>query len=615
MANFQTIYFRNIIWSVTWIFNFLKEKIMKNILKLLSVIVLLASFLMINSCSEEFLTKEPPGVAAGSVMQTPDGVEALIISVYERMQNGDYMFGGALVSDWTYSGGCSDDAYKGTSAGDQSNFNLLERYEALPNNPYMEERWRVCYDGVARANVALTFFYETQEGSKPITGVRAGSAEAELRFLRAWFHMQTNKVFENIPYIKTEKELGSVLPKDVPNTDSGWDGIEEDLQFAIDNFPADGAKYLNEKGRANLYAAKALKAQAHMYQREYAQAKPLLDDIINSGKFSLAAEFNYNFDMTHENNSESIFELQSFSTATAHNAVAGSGCNFHQNGPASCGGWGFYQPSRNLFDAFQTTAAGLPELNPANRVHLETDMNKKSSDDFTPTTHTLDPRVDYIIARRGVDFLGWGVHPGNDWIREQGNGGPMMTKIFMHRKDEQSLNLNSTGFRNGKNYRMLRYASVLLWRAECYVEEGQFEQARLLVNQIRDRAKKSTPVMGLVTATKDLGASTPVDWTKPAANYKIELYPAGAPFDSKAGALKAIQEETRIEFACQNHRFWDLRRWGILATTLNDFIADDITFRGFMVGANFNATEDDYWPIPQSQMDLQKGVLVQDPAY
>ena len=43
-----------------------------------------------------------------------------------------------MTSDWTYSGGCSDDAYKGTSAGDQSNFNLLERYEALPNNPYHE---------------------------------------------------------------------------------------------------------------------------------------------------------------------------------------------------------------------------------------------------------------------------------------------------------------------------------------------------------------------------------------------------------------------------------------------------------------------------------------------
>src|SRR5512139_772689 len=122
---------------------------MKRLLKLLSVTILFGSLLMIYSCSEEFLTKEPPGVAAGSVIQTPAGVEALVVGVYERMQNGGSMFGGALNSDWTYAGACSDDAYKGTSTGDQANFNLLERYEALPNNPYMNERWTLCYDGVA----------------------------------------------------------------------------------------------------------------------------------------------------------------------------------------------------------------------------------------------------------------------------------------------------------------------------------------------------------------------------------------------------------------------------------------------------------------------------------
>ncbi len=137
---------------------------MKRLLKLLSVTILFGSLLMIYSCSEEFLTKEPPGVAAGSVIQTPAGVESLVIGVYERMQNANQsMFGAAMTSDWTYSGGCSDDAYKGTSAGDQANFNLLERYEALPNNPYLENRWNACYDGVARANVALEFLGQLRQ--------------------------------------------------------------------------------------------------------------------------------------------------------------------------------------------------------------------------------------------------------------------------------------------------------------------------------------------------------------------------------------------------------------------------------------------------------------------
>ncbi len=571
---------------------------------------------MINSCSEDFLTKEPPGVAAGSVMQTPEGVEALLIGVYERTQGSD-MFGGALNSDWTYSGGCSDDAYKGTSAGDQSNFNLLERYEALPNNPYLRARWADSYSGVARANVCLEFLWTTQKGPKPLSAARATQVEAEAKCLRAWFHMQANKVFEKIPYITTQTELGDTKPEEVTNDSPGWDGIEKDLQFAIANLPT--TKINNEVGRVTKYAAEAMLAQAYMFQKKLSSAKPLLDDIISSGKFSLAAQFTYNFDCTHENNSESIFELQCSTTATSTSQTMGSGCNFHQKGPASCGGWGFYQPSRNLFDAFQVDDNGLPILDPSAREHLATDMLVGSGEDFTPTQHLLDPRVDWLIARRGVDFLGWGIHPGNDWIREQNNGGPFMTKIFMHTKAEQALCLNGTGFNNPKNFRTYRYASVLLWRAEVAIADNDLELARSYVNMIRNRSKLSTPVMGLCTSTKNLSTNPVVDYTKPAANYKIEPYPGPGlyPFDTQANALLAVQNETRLEFACTNMRFWDLRRWGILEQTLNAYIADDITFRSFMAGpvAHFNATEDDYWPLPQDQIDLQKGVLTQDPAY
>ncbi|HEX2969008.1 MAG TPA: RagB/SusD family nutrient uptake outer membrane protein [Bacteroidales bacterium] len=586
---------------------------MKKILRLLSVSTVLAGSLMMYSCSEEFLTKEPPAVASAANVETPEGVENLLIGVYERMQGGS-MFGGALVSDWTYSGGCSDDAYKGTSSGDQSNFNLLERYDALSTNPYLTDRWNNAYDGVARTNVVLDFLWKVQDGQKPMAEGRAKQVEGEAKFMRAWFHFQANKIFEKIPYVKTTKELGTVAPEAVPNSDAGWAGIEEDFQYAIENLPE--TPYMSQPGRPTKYAAMAFLAQAHMYQKDYAAAKPLLQAIIESGKYSLVADYMWNFDMTHENNKESIFEMQCATTANATTSVNGSGCNFHQKGTASCGGWGFYQPSSDLFNAFQVDANGLPVLNHADRVNLPTDMGKGSADNFTPTTAPLDPRVDYLIARRGVDFLGWGIHPGNDWIREQNNGGPMMTKIFMHRKDEQSLNLNGSGFNNGKNYRMMRYASILLWRAECAINDNDLALARDLVNQVRNRAKNSPRVMGLCTSTADLLTDPVVDYTKPAANYKVEPYPAtGYPFDTQANALKAVQEETRLEFALQNHRFFDLRRWGIISETLNAYIAQDVTFRTFMQGATFEAGKDEYWPIPQGILDLQPGVITQDPDY
>ena len=586
---------------------------MKKRFNLLFTILFIVSMMMTYSCSEDFLTKEPPGVANTAQMNTKDGVEALLISTYQATK-GTGRFGGAMGTDWTYASCAADDAYKGTSAGDQSAFNEISRYEALPSNGYFRERWRDCYNGVARANVTLEALWATQKTAVPIPATRATQIEAEAKLLRAWFHFEANKIFENIPYITTQTELGTTLPESVKNTDPGWTGIEADLQFAIDNLPT--ASFVNEPGRATKYSAEAIKAHVLMSQNKFSSAKILLDDIIISGKFSLV-DFYWNFDMTHENNAESIFELQCASTGTSQQAMQLAGPSMHQAGPASCGGWGFFQPSEDLFEAYQVDANGLPILDLASRTPLANDMGKGSGDEFVPTTALLDPRVDWTIARRGVDFLGWGIHPGNSWIREQNNGGPYMTKKYMHKKEEQSLNANGTGFDNGKNYRMYRYSHILLWRAEVAVEENDFEGARELVNQIRNRAKTSTPVMGLCTSYVNLGTVTPtVDYTKPAANYMVEPYPLDAPaFASQDEARKAVREEMRLEFATENLRFFDLRRWGIANTVLNTYIANDSKFRNFMKGAVYNPTKNDYWPLPQDQVDLQKGVLTQDASY
>lgn len=576
------------------------------------------SFLLISSitflsCSEEFLTREPIGVAAGSVISSPEGVEKVLIGTYAAMRGKD-MFGGSMCTDWVYGSVTSDDCYKGTSSGDATTFNLIERYEVGVTDPYIRGRWSDCYIGVSRANSVLECLSANQTGKNPLPEPRASQIEAEAKFLRAWFHFQANKVFEKIPYIKTIPELDTLLPEQVPNSDPGWKQIEEDLQFAIDNLPV--TRPAGEPGRIYKYAAEAVKAHAHMYQNEFSKAKVLLDDFINNGGFSLVDNFYDNYDMTHENNRESIFEIQAFTTSSASTSILISGAVFHQKGPASCGGWGFFQPSQCLFEAFQVTPDGLPVLDIENREALATDMGSGSNKLFFPTDHLLDLRVDWTIARRGIDFLGWGIHPGNDWIREQNNGGPYMTKKYMHFKNEQALNLYNTGFSNGKNYRMYRLANVLLWRAEIAVEEGDLELARTLINQIRNRAKNSNPVMGLCTTYTNPGANTVVDWTKPAANYKVEPYPAGHPaFSSVSEARKAVRMEIRLEFATEGHRFFDLRRWGIDDEVLNDYIQRDTKFRSYLRGVVYNPEQDDFWPLPKDQVVFQKGILMQDSSY
>jgi hypothetical protein len=99
------------------------------------------------------------------------------------------------------------------------------------------------------------------------------------------------------------------------------------------------------------------------------------------------------------------------------------------------------------------------------------------------------------------------------------------------------------------------------------------------------------------------------------------LYPSFA--DAKE-AMRAVQWELRLEFATEGMRFFDLRRWNNLpadlnsmpiAATLNAFAEADLRIRTFMRDAHFDIGKDEYQPIPQTQIDLQPGVLVQNPGY
>ena len=585
---------------------------MKRIFNLILITTLSGACIFLASCSEDFYDRQPPGAIAGGVIENVAGVEGILVGAYDRLRTNN-MFGGAMGNDWTYGDCASDNAYKGTSFGDQTAFNSVERYETMPANPYMGNRWRDCYEGVARTNDVLDFLRSVQAGGKPVPEPRASQIEAEAKFLRAWYHFKATRIFRNIPYVKTANEMDGMLPEEIANDTEGWEGIEADLQFAIDNLPE--TPPLGHIGRPTRFAAMAVKAHAYLYQNKPDQARPLLDQIIASGRYELVESFEHNFSAFHNNNKESIFEIQI--AVTGETTGSTMNCNratAHQSGSVSVG-WGFYQPSQDLFEAYQVTDDGLPVLDKADRGPLANDMGIASTAEFIPTDHPLDPRVDWTIARRGVDFQGFAIHQGRAWIREQSNGGPYMTKKLHYSAEEAAAGLFRAPSWSARNVRAYRLAHILLWRAEIAVEDGQLDEARRLVNLVRERAKGSNPVMGRVTTYIFDGRPIEVDWNQAAANYLVEPYPAGHPaFANQVNARKAVRLEIRLETATEGHRFFDLRRWGIISEVLNDFIARDSEFRVFMQGASFNSPRDEYWPLPEAQLDIQKS-LKQDPNF
>jgi hypothetical protein len=403
--------------------------------------------------------------------------------------------------------------------------------------------------------------------------------------------------------------------------------ITDDLAFAAANLPAKQT----QPGRATKWAAKALAARAYLQVLDYASAKPLLDDIINSGQFSLATNFFDNFRIAKNNNVESIFEIQRNvnDINESLNGEMGIGLNapYAPELGMCCG---FHQPTQNLANAFKVDAAGLPLFDTFNNTDLKNDQNIASTEDFVPATDVLDPRIDFTMGRRGLPYMDWGIMRGMDWIRDQAWGGPYVTveKTFFYKSERNTLS-TTTGWQTGinaNNFRYLRYGHILLWRAEVAAADGsaaELAKALSLVNQIRVRAGVEV-VMGKVSITKlPLSVNTGdtwktyVDFTKPAANYKVGTYTA---FADKNAAMKAVQWEQRLEFATEGMRFFDLRRWdkatpGSMKATLEAFALADQRLRPVvMKGATFEE-KDKYQPIPQSQMDVQPGVLKQNTGY
>jgi len=576
--------------------------------------LLIPGLLLTNSCGDEFLGRTPKGQYSPATLQNASGVEGLLVGAYGALdgipvQGSEWQ---GSMHAWVFGDIVSDDAYKGTDAGDQPEQTFLETYQWLTTNNHIRGKWGALYNGVARTNQVLQNLAKATD----IPESRAAQITAEARFLRGFYHFEAKKLWNNIPYYD-ETTYNSTNPSSVKiaNTEDAWPKIIADFEAAMDVLPETQPGF---PGRPTKFAAMGMLAKSYMFQAfdvrtgaarmdNITKAKGYLDQIINSGKYSLnGVEYhdNWSADPANRNNKESVFEIQ-YSVTAAAPGGGNAGLDLawpYNNGPGGC--CGFYQPSQNLVNAHKTDENGLPLLDTFNNEDVKSDEGVNSKDPFTPYTGNLDPRLDWSVGRRGIPYLDWGTHPGRDWIRDQAYAGPYSPK--KHIPEKRNSGVSSNIKRSGNNYRYLRYAHVLLWAAECEVELGNLGKAREYVNMVRNRAANPE---GFVT----------IDG-KPAANYVVKEYPAGAPqFASKEEARKAVRFEHRLEFAMEGTRFFDLVRWGIAAETLNAYVAKEQQRRTYLNGAQFIKGQHEYYPIPFQEIVNTKvngqDVLQQNPGY
>lgn len=435
-----------------------------------------------------------------------------------------------------------------------------------------------------------------------------------MHFLRGHMFFLLKVLFNQVPYFDENASNDAILKtSNVQFTsDQLWDKIAGDFQTAINDLPTTQP---NQPGRANQLSAKAYLAKVRLYQAytqdanhnvtgidatKLQQVVSLTNDVINSGQYHLNDDFAKNFLYGYDNGPESIFAIQySIGDGTVFGRLSmATSLNYFAGAP-QYGCCAFHIPSQNMVNAFKTDVNGLPEFNSFNTPGTE----MVNPSDFQ--TNGVDPRLDHTVAVAGHPFKYDAAIPyEHSWERAAGIYGGFGTMKELQLATCPCFSKVGPFYGTSVNLDVIRYDDVLLMQAEAQIELNNPAAALPLINQIRTRAANSTGLL------KDANGNNP-------SNYRISTYKPGVniPVWDQATARTALQWERRLEFAMESPRFFDLVRWGTAAETLNAYFAIEKTRHPFLTNAQFTKGKNEYFPIPEQEIQFTNGAYTQNPGY
>lgn len=550
--------------------------------------------LIFMACGDNFLGKDPQGALKPEDMASVTGVNLLTVNAYAGLAApvDDFDPYQASPFNWVWGGIYGGDANKGSDPGDQSVVNEIELYNTMSTNNYIEQKWVWVYSVSKRVNLALRAL-DGAKGEMPEDMYK--SRLGELKFIRALVYFEGTRVFG--PYIPWVDESYAENDPKVHNDVDIRPNILADIDVAIANLPERQA----EVARANVWAAKALKAKILMFQKELIAAKPILKDVLENGitnkgeTYALEDDLDNNFNALSENGKESVFAVQ-YSNAAQNMGNAAFCLNYpHNSGPGGC--CGFYQPSYELVNSFQVDEKGLPYLN--NEYRMKPSVSKRGAEGesvgVNDNSVPVDPRLDFAVGRYGVPYKDWGV-PKDDWIRNPVNGGIFLPKKHVLSKAEQDAGMKALygGWAPGScmNMQYLSVRDLMLLYAECLANDGQLAEAMAQVNKIRARAALDVNIVKMEDGT-------------PAANYKIAEYPSShAAYSNKEVCVKAIRMERKLELAMEGERWFDLVRWGgdVMFTEIKAYIDYEKNYIPKFAAASVLPANKTMLPVPDNQI-------------
>ena len=576
---------------------------MKTIYKVLAICGVFA-FVACN----KFINVEPRGVISEDLAMSQP--EEMVTAAYARLGDDWYTYPFNL---WPYGDLTSDDAYKGGSGTTDTNYHSLEVWSTLTASTpdHMDELWYHLYCAVSRCNRALV---SIEEFGDEKLGDKKNIRKAEALFLRAHFYFKLVQLWYQVPWVD-EEVYANHTEEETPNNAFThaelMDKIVADFKYAYDNLPA----VQPEGGRANKIAAAAYLAKCyltmawgdgyeastgvgHINQGYMQEVIKYTNDVVSS-QYGYLEDFGDMFLPEYKNSKESIFAVQHsnyeddntrFGRANWSNML--NGCW----GMWSCG-WDFHKPSQNPVNAFRTRD-GLPMFEDYNKTIAYPVKGAPDSQKWDPRLfHTVGlPTFPYKYESAYTMTTDNSRNPSTYGYYASLKEVPQRSKGEAYDNPWQAFPMNDY---------VLRYTDVMLMRAEALIETGSLEDARTIINDIRQRARNSI--------AKHIGYA--------ADQCDIALYPAGD-FSSKEKARLRLQWERRLEMAMEDSRFFDLRRWGIASSTLNAYfeteqnsVYEGQAYAGYYKDAHFTAGKNEYFPLPYIQLYYVPGLYTQNKNY
>ncbi len=586
-------------------------------MKLKNIFTIALAGLALSACSDDFLENKPQGSLSDGNMNDPSAVDLLVNGAYATFgcryadSNDPHLF---PVTNWSYGEVRADNAYKG-GGGETDLWEIhdMETSRIQPNNGFLDGKWFNVYCGISRCNSAIRALRKVDESQNK----NKASRIAEVRVIRDHWYFELVRLFNRIPYMDIdlpENDYTSVR-NDEFTRDEHLDRIANDLLEAANDLPDSQS----EIGRINRRIALAYAAKVKLYQA-YEQDpqtnavtginRTLLQEVVDLidgiQGYDLLADFQQLDLLEYENGPESVFAIQfskddgssgvgRINWSMLLNSMTGPGCPWQ--------GDGFFLPSQDLINAYQTDADGLPVFDYQNRPDYgKVVFDSNGGYSLGNTDGNVDPRLDFITGRPTIRYKTFEERACGLWVRNSDVYGYNNTKRFWLSPESKDAEQGWPWGASALNWQIIRYADLLLYKAEALIELGGngLEEARTLINRVRARAMNSSYVKDFDDPSKD------------AANYKIGLYPAAG--WTQDYARQALRTEMRLEKAMEGERFFDLVRWGIAKKTMNNFFAAEKDNRIYYQNVSFE-TGEEYFPIPVAQYNFSGGIYVQNPGY